>query len=220
MKKYGIQNVFRNSADASDLLGKFFRTRDADRLDFIHQWSRGNGFRPAIASSFGDQSILLLGKARRQSGFEFPIVTVDIPGKNYDQQRQYRDHLQKELGLNLLVFQADSFEDKVQAMDRGLADNDFQVVIHGVRAAQTENREKKSIVEFNTRNKTIEFFPLFDWPDAKTIHYIREYPEALRHPDYGTGKLFQGGAAVGEKTECGLHTVDLNSNTIDVLSVK
>lgn len=207
MKKYGIHNIFRNSADASGLLEKFSMTSDAGRLDFIHQWSKENGFRSVIASSFGDQSILLLGGARRQSGFEFPIVTVDIPGQDYDQQRQYRDHLRKELGLNLLVFQADSFDDKVPAMDRGLADNDFQVVIHGVRAAQTENREKKSIIEFNTRNKTIEFFPLFDWPDAKTIHYIKEYPEALRHPDFGTGKLFQGGAAVGEKFECGLHTL-------------
>lgn len=205
MSKNGIYKIFKESANVSNLVDEFSMTRDADRLDFIHKWSKENAFSPVIASSFGDQSILLLGQARRQNGFEFPIVTVDILDKKYDQQRQYRDYLHKELGLNLFVFQVDSFEDKVPAMDRGLLEHGFNVVVHGVRASQTKNRQSKSMVEFNPRNSTVEFFPLLDWPDAKAEYYVENSPKSLKHPNFGKGKFMQGGAEVEEKTECGLH---------------
>lgn len=183
-----------------------------ERLRLIHDWfeTHAQG-RLALTSSFGLQSALLLHYIE-QSGLDIPVISVDIDHAKYDQQRDYRNTLQNQMGFKLLSFPANSEGDKVRAMDDGLRDNFITATIAGIRASQTTTRAAKNFVEWNARNQTLSFHPLLDWPDAKTEFFLEKHiPDALRHPAYQSGLRSQGGAILSddqEKTECGLH-IDL-----------
>lgn len=204
----GLNSEFNLTSLRQNLAHLCARKRMRHSGEWFHEMEPDK--RIVLSSSFGVQSALLLSHLDHLD-FEIPVVHVDIADSKYDQQRAYRDFLQKELRFNLHVFEAADDADKVRAMDEGLASLNAGLVFSGIRASQTDVRGRKSIAEINGRNGTIEVFPLLDWSDAKLEHYLAQIPEGLRHPAYKPGAQSKGGVLLAngeEKTECGLHNFD------------
>lgn len=191
------------------LESEFLYTSAEQRIKLAHDWFRKQSDQQIVLnSSFGVQSLLMLHYVKA-SGLDIPVVTVDIPDDKYDIQREYRRALERDLGISVIVFKAESDADKVRAMEEGLETIDAGAVFNGLRASQTDTRAGRSFIERNERTGVIEISPLLDWPNAKARHYIEQRPQELWHPAYLSGVQSQGGAVLAqdeEKTECGLWT--------------
>jgi len=113
---------------------------------------------------------------------------------------------------------------KIQPLEPVLFDHD--VWINGVRADQTEIREKMKVEE-HAKHNVIRFHPMLDWTKQAIYRYIREH-NLPKHPLEEKGYLSIGcepctqkvDLSLGErasrwfglnKTECGLNT-DLVEN--------
>lgn len=161
-----------------------------------------------LTSSFGIQSVIML-ELTRQAGLQIPVVTVDIPGAEFDAQRRYRDLLQKHYGFDLHVFQACGEGDKVATMNAGLDTIKARAWLDGIRASQTKQRAAKGFI--TGKQGFAEIHPILDWPDARAEYFISNLPPGIIHPAFTPGVQSKGGRvlALGEtKTECGLHTDD------------
>lgn len=169
-----------------------------------------------LSTSFGIQSILMLDLVYRQAGLRLPVVAVDIPGEKYDVQRAYRDFLKEKLDLDLRIFKAVDEEGKTHAMNQGLEFLGAHAMLSGIRASQTENRERKKFVEYR-EGGIIDIYPLLDWPDSKADFYIGKIPPEFRHPEFAPGIRSKGGAILAAdeaKTECGLFLSGLDGEGI------
>lgn len=183
-----------------------------ERLNFEQrlQWAQdkfGDGL--VLSSSFGIQSAILL-KAVTDNALDVPVIAVDIHDPKYDQQREYRERIQGELGFDLYIASARDDAGKVGAMAHGLKALGATAVISGIRASQTANRAQKKFIEVKSSGE-YSVHPILDWPDARADMALQKMPDALRHKDYKPGVQSIGGAVLkpGEvKKECGLHYTD------------
>ena len=162
----------------------------------------------ALISSFGPQSIVTLSLARAVNP-HIPVVMINVPGPEYDVQRQYRDYLKISLKLNLHAVQAEGLDQKKVALYEYLSALGVQATIDGIRWDQTENRAQKEFLEHDPNFPNIKkIHPLVDWSDERTYEFIEQLPVELRHPNYKRGVQSVGGALLSAeqaKTECGLH---------------
>jgi len=113
---------------------------------------------------------------------------------------------------------------KVEPLQRALAGK--QAWITGLRAAQSQTREKLKTVSFDTTNKLVKISPLADWSEREVWVYLRanNVPYNALHdrsfPSIGCApctRAIQPGEDVRagrwwwetpETKECGLHLVD------------
>lgn len=176
-----------------------------ERLQWAHRRFRDS---LVLNSSFGPQSIVCLSLALEVDP-QIAIVTIELPGPEYEIQRLYRDYLRSTLNLNLHIVQAPGEADKKAALCEFLSAHGARASISGIRRRQTRNRAGKDLLEFDSDYPAIlKLHPIADWSDRGTWEYIERLPAEWRHPGYRRGLRAVGGALLdpGEaKTECGLH---------------
>ncbi|PCK00080.1 MAG: hypothetical protein COA45_04155 [Zetaproteobacteria bacterium] len=162
----------------------------------------------ALTSSFGVQSIIMINMMQ-ECGFNFPIITLDIPGKGFDTQREYRENLRAHYGLNLCIIEVENEKDKRGAMDDALMRLGVAAEVAGIRSDQTSNRASKRFVEYSEDIGVAKIYPILDWSDGMAHNYIVSLQdETLWHPNYALGAQTKGGRVLEEgenKTECSLH---------------
>ena len=172
--------------------------------DIVGKHGEGN---IALTSSFGVQSVIMIN-VMQECGFNLPIVTLDIPGDDFDTQREYREKLRAHYNLDLHTVKIEDEEGKRAAMDQALSDLGVCVEVAGIRADQTGNRARKELVEHHEKTGVTKFHPILDWSDDIAHEYVMSVDEGLRHPEYALGVQTKGGRVLDdaeEKTECTLH---------------
>lgn len=205
------------------------------------EWAFGRfGASLGMTSSFGAQSAVLLHLATRVWP-EIPVILVDT-GYLFPETYRFIDELATKLSLNLKVYRhelspawqearwgklweqgLDGLEryndmNKVQPMDRALAELDLQAVMAGVRRQQSSTREHFSVV--GLQKGRVRLHPIVDWTDMDIGLYLTTHGLPY-HPLWDEGyvsigdwhtsrKLTDGMTAeetrfFGLKRECGLN---------------
>ena len=200
-------------------------------------------FRPkvAVSSSFQTQSVPLLHLISRICP-DMPIIFIDT-GYHFPETLKFRDNLQNRLGLNIFVYRPSTenrrplFDDhsgalyrrdpdlccyinKVEPMQRVVAELGLEALISGVRRDQTEYRKGLRVLE-RQQTGLLRIHPLINWVRSDVFAYI-ENNGLPKHPLYEWGYTSVGCApctrpvrpgeeertgrwAGTEKKECGLH---------------
>lgn len=200
----------------AESLSKAYAQLDSpeERMAYAYKWLREESSQNALpqnlvlSSSFGPQSILML-HFMKKANLDIPVVSVDIKGAKYDVQREYREHLRKELGFDLYLAHAHDDSEKDKAMIKALKTLNAGGVLSGLRSVQTENRSKKPYAEWRDKNNAYSLHPILKWPDQGVHSFLtHNIDENLWHPNYQEGVQAIGGAIIGKgekKEECGLH---------------
>jgi phosphoadenosine phosphosulfate reductase len=204
-------------------------------------WAFGQfGESLGMTSSFGAQSAVLLHLAT-QVWPEIPVVLVDT-GYLFPETYRFIDDLATRLRLNLQVYRhelspawqearwgklweqglegIERYNDmnKVQPMDRALAELDLRAVMAGVRRQQSSTREHFSVL--GLQKGRVRLHPIVDWTDMDIGLYLTKHGLPY-HPLWDEGyvsigdwhtsrKLTDGMSAeetrfFGLKRECGLN---------------
>ncbi len=205
------------------------------------EWAFGHfGEQLGMTSSFGAQSAVLLHLATRVWG-QIPVVLVDT-GYLFPETYRFIDELADRLHLNLKVYRSplspawqetrwgklweqglegiERYNDvnKVEPMDRALAELDLHAVMAGVRRQQSSTREGFSVL--GLRKGRVRLHPIVDWTDMDIGRYLTEHGLPY-HPlweegyvsigDWHTSRKLTDGMTAEEtrffglKRECGLN---------------
>lgn len=194
-----------------------------------------------LSSSFGAQSAVMLHMASRQQP-DLPVILVDT-GYLFPETYRFVDELTERFGLNLKIYRSqlspawqearygrlweqgvEGLErynqmNKVEPMQRALADLDARAWLAGIRRDQASSRGERRFVEI--QNDRFKVHPILDWSDRDVFRYLTQH-ELPYHPlwhegyvsigDVHTTRRLADGMAVedtrffGLKRECGLHT--------------
>ena len=195
-----------------------------------------------LSSSFGAQAAVMLHLVTRAIP-SIPVVLIDT-GYLFPETYRFIDELTERLALNLRVFRSDSSPawqetrfgrlweqgldgierynrlNKVEPMQRALAELGAGTWFSGLRRAQGPTRERVAPIEF--RRGRYKVHPLFDWTDRDVHRYLTQHAlpyHPLRDKGYlsigdwhTTRSLSEAGGEdglrfFGLKRECGLHEV-------------
>lgn len=214
---------------------------DGAPADEIVRWAgRTFGRGLVLSSSFGAESALMLHLVSREVP-EIPVIFLDT-GYLFPETYTFAEELTARLRLNLQVFgprmtaarqealygrlwdQGDeglaryNQINKVEPMDRALAELKATAWIAGLRRDQTEFRSGLRPVELS--DGIYKIHPILDWSKADIARYLREN-ELPYHPLYHFGYRSIGdvhstqpttldqdardGRHLGQKRECGIH---------------
>ncbi|GLS83185.1 phosphoadenylyl-sulfate reductase [Paraferrimonas haliotis] len=194
----------------------------------------------ALSSSFGIQSALLLHMSVNVQA-DIPVILTDT-GYLFDETYQFVDELTQRFGLNLHVYRSrlspawqearygqlwlkglDGLEqynkmNKVEPMNRALAELNTSVWIAGLRRVQSDTRQQLPIL--SVQNGRYKLLPIVDWDNQQVHQYLTDH-QLPYHPlwqkgyvsvgDTHTskplepGELEQDTRFFGLKRECGLH---------------
>ena len=199
--------------------------------------------RHILSSSFGSQSAVMLHMVTRQSP-DIPVVLVDT-GYLFPETYRFVDEMTDRLELNLQVYRPavsaawqearhgerweqgkDALtqynrDNKVEPMERALAELDVGTWFAGLRRAQSSTREHKQFVEQSGERYKVH--PLIDWIDRDVHEYLAKHNlpyHPLRDKGYvsiGDTHSTRSLAEVdsvdetrfgGVLRECGLHEMD------------
>ncbi len=194
----------------------------------------------ALSSSFGAQSAVSLHMANEVAP-GIPVILVDT-GYLFPETYNFIDELTERLNLNLKVYQSamsparqearfgklweqglNGIEkynqmNKVEPMDRALAELEVKALISGLRRQQSSTREKlPTLVAQKGRAK---LHPIIDWTDLDVYNYLKAN-DLPYHPLWDEGYVSIGDVHTtrkltdgmteeetrffGLKRECGLH---------------
>ena len=193
-----------------------------------------------LSSSFGAQAAVMLHLVTRVRP-EVPVVLIDT-GYLFPETYRFVDQLTERLGLNIKVYRSDSSPawqetrfgklweqgrdgierynrlNKVEPMERALADLGAQTWFSGLRREQTATRGR--ILPIEHRRGRYRVHPLFDWSDRDVGRYLQAH-DLPYHPLWAKGYLSigdwhttrpiaeagseEGLRFFGLKRECGLH---------------
>lgn len=226
---------------AGEDLAERSRALEAASAEERIAWAFGQfGESLGMTSSFGAQSAVLLHLATRVWP-GIPVILVDT-GYLFPETYRFIDDLTSRLRLNLKVYRhelspawqearwgklweqglegIERYNDmnKVQPMDRALAELDLRAVMAGVRRQQSRTREQFSVLGF--QKGRVRLHPIVDWTDMDIGLYLTEHGLPY-HPLWDEGyvsigdwhtsrKLTDGMTAeetrfFGLKRECGLN---------------
>lgn len=199
-------------------------------------------FRPrlALSSSFGAQSAVSLHQAVAQWP-EIPVILVDT-GYLFPETYEFIDRLTERLSLNLKVYRSpmspawqerrfgklweqglNGIEkynqiNKVEPMNRALAELGVDAWIAGLRRQQSKSRESLSVLAVS--DGRVKVHPIVDWTDRDVFEYLKKH-DLPYHPlweegyvsigDWHTTRKLTDGLTeeetrfFGLKRECGLH---------------
>ena len=193
-----------------------------------------------LSSSFGIQSALMLHLVSSEKP-QIPVVLTDT-GHLFPETYQFIDQLTERLKLNLNVYQSplspawqqarygkeweqglDGIEaynkrNKVEPMQRALADLNVSTWFSGLRRSQSGSREGLPVLELKGRR--YKFLPIIDLNNKQVYEYLTKF-ELPYHPlweqgyvsvgDTHTSRPLEAGMSeeetrfFGLKRECGLH---------------
>lgn len=193
-----------------------------------------------VSSSFGAQSAVMLHLLTQQKP-DIPVVLTDT-GYLFPETYAFIDTLTEKLSLNLHVYAAklssawqesrfgrlweqglDGIEkynrmNKVEPMQRALAELDAGTWFAGLRRSQSDTREKLPVLQ--KVNGQFKVYPIIDMSN-KDLHYYLKDNDLPYHPlwdegyvsigDWHTTQSLQEGMSeqdtrfFGLKRECGLH---------------
>lgn len=196
--------------------------------------------RIVLSSSFGAQAAVLLHMATLRKS-DIPVVVVDT-GYLFPETYRFIDDLTERLKLNLKVYRAElspawqearygklweqgvegieryNKMNKVEPMQRALADLGAHAWIAGLRRQQSESRAGLPVVA--RQDGRIKVHPIIDWTDKDVGAYLKNH-DLPYHPlwekgyvsigDWHTTRPLSEGMSeeetrfFGLKRECGLH---------------
>ncbi|NOX99279.1 MAG: phosphoadenylyl-sulfate reductase [Verrucomicrobia bacterium] len=195
----------------------------------------------ALSSSFGAQAAVSLHLATSVQA-DIPVILVDT-GYLFPETYNFIDELTEKLSLNLKVYRQEELSaawqearygklwehgvkgleqynemNKVQPMQRALAELDAAVWIAGLRRDQSASRQNLPVI--TSKNGRLKLHPIIDWTDRDVYDYLKKH-DLPYHPLWHEGyvslgdwhtscKLTDGMSAedtrfFGLKRECGLH---------------
>ena len=194
-----------------------------------------------MSSSFGVQSAVLLHLITRIAP-DMPVLFADT-GYLFPETYQHIDDLTDRLGLNLHVYRADISPawqeakhgqlweqgaeglkrynklNKVEPMERALADHKAQTWFTGRRRSQSDSRAALPFLAI--KDGRVKANPIADWSNRQVHHYLRDH-DLPTHPLWEQGYVsvgdthstvkFEPGMREedtrfpGQNRECGLHT--------------
>ena len=194
----------------------------------------------ALSSSFGIQSALMLHLLTTQQS-DIPVILTDT-GHLFEETYQFIDQLTQRLTLNLKVYQStmstawqlarfgkewengvDGLEsynrrNKVEPMQRALAEIGVDVWYSGLRSEQASSRSSLPVLEI--RGTRYKFLPIIDLNNKQVHQYLTAH-DLPYHPlwekgyvslgDVHTSRPLEAGMTeedtrfFGLKRECGLH---------------
>ena len=194
----------------------------------------------ALSSSFGIQSALMLHLLTTQQS-DIPVILTDT-GHLFEETYQFIDQLTQRLSLNLKVYQStmstawqlarfgkewengvDGLEsynrrNKVEPMQRALAESGVDVWYSGLRSEQASSRSGLPVLEI--RGTRYKFLPIIDLNNKQVHQYLTAH-DLPYHPlwekgyvslgDVHTSRPLEAGMSeedtrfFGLKRECGLH---------------
>ena len=193
-----------------------------------------------LSSSFGAQAAVSLHLVTKENP-EVPVVLVDT-GYLFPETYQFIDQLQERLNLNLKIYRSEMSPawqearygklwekgiegiekynqiNKVEPMERAMADLAPDVWIAGLRRQQSSTR--KDLPVLAKQKDRIKLHPILDWTDKDVFDYLKRY-NLPYHPlwtegyvsigDWHTSQKLTDGMSeeetrfFGLKRECGIH---------------
>ncbi|MCW8109619.1 phosphoadenylyl-sulfate reductase [Alteromonas ponticola] len=193
-----------------------------------------------LSTSFGAQSAVML-HLLTQAKPDIPVVLTDT-GYLFPETYAFADHLTERLKLNLKVYRAsmtaawqearygrlweqgldgiDQYNqmNKVEPMQRALAELEAKTWFAGLRRSQSDAREKLPVLQ--KVNGQFKLYPVIDWSNKDLHYYLKEH-QLPYHPlweegyvsigDWHTTRSIEEGMEeqetrfFGLKRECGLH---------------
>ncbi len=203
--------------------------------------------RHILTSSFGAQSAVMLHLVTRQKA-DIPVVLIDT-GYLFPQTYQFVDELTDRLNLNLKVYQPkrsrawqearygkrwenglegiESYnrDNKVEPMQRAIADLGVGTWFSGLRRGQSLDRNKTPFVEAS--GDRFKVCPIADWTDRDIYDYLKKH-KLPYHPLWEKGYVSIGDVHTtksladvdnieetrffGLKRECGLHELEFGES--------
>lgn len=194
----------------------------------------------ALTSSFGIQSAVMLHMMTEIQA-DIPVLLTDT-GYLFPQTYQFIDQLTQRLNLNLNVFRADispawqmarhgkqwqqgeqelkqyNLTNKVEPLEKGLAQLNINTWFSGVRRSQTEHR--KSLPVLQVIRGRFKLHPIIDWSNKDVHQYLTQH-NLPYHPLWEQGYVSLGDTHSsqplsadmneqdtrfnGMQRECGLH---------------
>ncbi len=207
--------------------------------------------RHIVTSSFGAQSAVMLHLVTRQKP-DIPVVLIDT-GYLFPETYQFVDELTDRLNLNLKVYQPrlssawqearygnrweqglegiESYnqDNKVEPMQRAIADLNVGTWFSGLRRNQSLDRSKTPFVEAS--GDRFKVYPIADWSDRDIYDYLKKH-DLPYHPLWEQGYVSIGDVHTtksladvdsveetrffGLKRECGLHELDFGASIAKV----
>mgnify|MGYP003633368747 FL=1 len=209
--------------------------------------------RHIVTSSFGAQSAVMLHLVTRQKA-DIPVVLIDT-GYLFPETYQFVDELTDRLNLNLKVYQPrlssawqearygerwkqglegiESYnqDNKVEPMQRAIADLNVGTWFSGLRRSQSLDRSKTPFVEAS--GDRFKVYPIADWSDRDIYDYLKKH-KLPYHPLWEKGYVSIGDVHTtksladvdsieetrffGLKRECGLHELDFGKSIANARS--
>ncbi|MBZ9613094.1 phosphoadenylyl-sulfate reductase [Rheinheimera maricola] len=185
---------------------------------------------PMLSSSFGIQAAVMLHLVTQLQP-DIPVVLTDT-GYLFPETYQFIDQLTAQLQLNLKVYRAaqspawqearfgqlwQSAEgikqynqlNKVEPMQRALADLKVGSWFTGLRRSQSSSRADKGIVEIS--RGVVKIQPIIDWSNKDVFYYLKEHGLSY-HPLWEQGYVSVGDTHSTRKLELGMSEEDTRFN--------
>lgn len=185
---------------------------------------------PMLSSSFGIQAAVMLHLVSSQQP-DIPVVLTDT-GYLFPQTYQFIDTLTEQLQLNLKVYRAtlspawqearfgrlwetaDGLKqynqlNKVEPMQRALAELQVGSWFTGLRRSQSSSRAEKAIVEIS--RGVVKVQPIIDWSNKDVFYYLKEHGLSY-HPLWDEGYVSVGDTHSTRKLELGMSEEDTRFN--------
>lgn len=161
-----------------------------------------------MTSSFGAESALLLHMATRELP-RIRIIMIDT-GYLFPETWQHMEALRRRLDLNVWVYRtrndpiaylrkAGEFDpterrdtdaccaaNKIEPMQRAIAELSPRAWLRGIRRDQTADRESKQIVEWDARDQCYAVSPVLNW-NRRQIHAYMKQHDLPYHPLFDKG---------------------------------
>ncbi len=176
-----------------------------------------------LSSSFGAQAGVMLHFATRAKA-DIPVILVDT-GYLFPETYRFVDELTERLSLNLKVFRAElspawqearhgkrwengvagievyNRENKVEPMQRAMAELNATAWLAGLRRQQSASREGLPVLAL--ANGRVKMHPIIDWTD-KQVHDYLKANKMPYHPLWEQGYISIGDAHTTRKLEDGM----------------
>lgn len=202
-----------------------------------------------VSSSFGAQSAVTLHLVSRQKP-DIPVILIDT-GYLFPETYGFVDELTQRLRLNLKVYRPQSSgawqearfgqrwekglrgieaynqENKVEPMERALAELDVATWISGLRRGQSVGRQNTPFLE--SSGSRFKVYPIADWSDKDVYDYLKRHGLPY-HPLWEQGYVSIGDVHstrslaevdsleetrfFGLKRECGLHEMNFGKPAV------
>jgi phosphoadenosine phosphosulfate reductase len=185
---------------------------------------------PMLSSSFGIQAAVMLHLVSSQQA-DIPVVLTDT-GYLFAETYQFIDQLTEQLSLNLKVYRAalsPAWQEarfgqlwqtaegikqynqlnKVEPMQRALAELNVGSWFTGLRRSQSSSRADKDIIEIS--RGVVKIQPIIDWSNKDVFYYLKEHGLPY-HPLWEQGYVSVGDTHSTRKLELGMSEEDTRFN--------